>query len=354
MIHVWNICHHCGMSPIVGACFRCETCPLGPEIDLCSRCYHGYQEGRVPHPTEAVSMDLAKQPHVFVRSEGVPREACEPWLHIRCPETAPPSVLRGFLVRPEFRYGRQSSFGGYGFIARHGEHVILLTALHVMDEIMKRLGVDTTARNTRYTGEELPSLVESVQLYDVLQDRWMLHELGVAAPMLALPNARTADEEPYAWRDIAAFRVPAQTSLNAAPLAAEEPQVGDPVWLAGHMPDRTRTRRAVCVDRTPNSFVFRYEEAKAMPPHSSGAPILDRVGHVVGINTGLGKFAGHDMGHANPLSSIRAHLAEALFVYPKPRGPAMRGKASSTAIPSASSSASFPASPSSSRPTGSP
>ena len=136
----------------------------------------------------------------------------------------------------------------------------------------------------------------------------MLHELGDAGAMLLLPNARTADEEPFAWRDIAAFRVKPQDGLTAVPLAEEEPEPGDPVWLAAAMPDRSRTRRAVCVEKTPRSFIFRYEEAKELPQHSSGAPILDAHGAVVGINTGLGRFAGREFGHANPLSSIRAHL----------------------------------------------
>jgi S1-C subfamily serine protease len=48
-----------------------------------------------------------------------------------------------------------------------------------------------------------------------------------------------------------------------------------------------------------------------MPKQTSGAPILDRTGAVVGINTGPGHFAGHEFG-PNSLSSIRAQLEGAL------------------------------------------
>jgi hypothetical protein len=130
--------------------------------------------------------------------------------------------------------------------------------------------------------------------------------------MLVLPDARTNDDEPFAFRDIAAFRVTPQNSLHALPLAREEPQPGDPIWLAGAMPDGSRTRKAVCVENTARTFIFRYEEAKEMPKHSSGAPLIDRDGAVVGINTGLGRFDEYELGHANPLSSIRAHLEGAL------------------------------------------
>jgi len=84
------------------------------------------------------------------------------------------------------------------------------------------------------------------------------------------------------------------------------------VWLAAAMPDGSRTRRGVCVEKTDRTFIFRYDETKEIPKHSSGAPILDRHGEVVGINTGLGRFGDHEFGHANPVSSIRAHLEGAV------------------------------------------
>jgi hypothetical protein len=203
-------------------------------------------------------------------------------------------------------------FGGYAFVALFGSRAVLLTALHVMDELIKWKSVDTTARNPSYTGAELPAHITSVRLYNLLKSPWALHELGPAGPMLVLPNARTADNEPFAFRDIAAFHVRHPQGLHPVPLATKEPAPGDPVWLAGAMPDGTRTRRAVCVEATPRTFIFRYEEAKEIPKHSSGSAILDKDGAIVGINTGLGRFGEHEFGHANPLSSIRAHLEGAL------------------------------------------
>lgn len=322
-VHMWSRCHYCGMNPIIGACFRCQTCPLGPDIDLCPACYDGYLAGRVVHPDpDAASGATPEGQHTFARSEGAPVELFTHWLEIPCPHSHPPAVPDGFLVRPEFRSGRESFFGGYGFIAQSQGQALFMTALHVMDELIKNRGIDSTPANPRYTGEELPAQVVSVRLYDVTKDRWMLHELGDAGPMLVLPDARTADEEPFAHRDIAAFRVKPQPALHAMPLAEREPEPGDPIWLAARMPDGTRTRRAVCVEKTDRTFIFRYDEVKELPKHSSGAPLLDRTGAVVGINTGLGRLASRDIGHANPLSSIRAHLAKAREVVQRPRAAA--------------------------------
>ena len=70
------------------------------------------------------------------------------------------------------------------------------------------------------------------------------------------------------------------------------------------------------MEKTPHSFVFRYDESKEMPTRPSGAPILDEDGAVVGINTGFGRLEGHDIGHANPLRSIRLHLGQSLATWP--------------------------------------
>lgn len=312
-IHIWSRCHACGMGPIVGACFRCETCPSGPDIDLCSSCHDKYQAGYVTHPIDTMS-DESTAKHHFMRAEGESPGNLTDWLGIWSPSQPDPQLPRKFLVRPEFRYGRESSFGGYGFIIHFEGRNLLLTALHVMDEIIKRLSVDTTGRNSLYTGKELAAYVNSVQLYDVRKARWMLHELGGAGPMVVLPNARTGDSEPSSYRDIAAFLLPTLNALDPLELADEEPKPGDPVWLATAIPDQVQTRRAVCVEKTRHSLVFRYEEAKEIPKHSSGAPILNRRGQLVGINTGFGRFSGHEFGHANPSDSIRMHLQPALSI----------------------------------------
>lgn len=310
-IHIWSRCHNCGVSPIAGPCFRCETCPLGPDSDLCTKCYEGYRGGWVLHPVEAVSVPKLRT-HQFNRLDGAPAEALAPWLDIAPCTSAAPVVPSGFLVRPEFRCEKQSVFGGYAFVVLFGSHAILLTALHVMDEFIKWKGIDATARNSGYTGAELPPHITSVRLYNLLKNPWALHELNPAGPMLVLANARTADDEPFSFRDIAAFRVPHPQGLHPIPLASKEPGPGDPVWLAAAMPDGTRTRGAVCVESTPRTFIFRYDEEKEIPKYTSGSAILDKNGEVVGINTGLGCFGGREFGHANPLRSIRAHLEAAL------------------------------------------
>lgn len=311
-IHPWARCHNCGMDPIYGPCFRCETCPAGPDVDLCSTCHARYLSGQLPHPAPGSTraQGLVAR-HQFKTPRGNRPEALLPWLQIRCPEIRAPEVPRGFLVRPEFRCAEYSAFSTYGFISQDQDGPVLLTALHVMDELIKYKRIDSTVHNRNYSGTELPHEITSVCLYDVLDARWMLRPVGEAGPMLVLPNARTGDDEPFSWRDIAAFSLQPSAKLTPIRLAATEPEPGDALWLAARMTDESRARRAVCVEVTPQTLVFRYDETKTAVTQTSGAAILDRDGAVVGIHAGRGRFEGQEFGHANPLGSIRRHLTTA-------------------------------------------
>jgi len=308
-IHIWNHCHHCGMRPIAGCCFRCETCVTGPDLDLCAACYDLYREGKVAHPIQSGRDD---EPHCFASKSGTDPESLVSWLREYETAHVGPSVPSGFLARPEFRHRAGGTLGGYSFVARFAEDDFLMTALHVMDDLIKMRGLDATYRNNSYTGKEIPALINSVHLYDVFQIEWMFHEFGTVGPMLTLPNARTGDPEPYSFRDIAAFWIDPFAIRNPLELAQDGPEPGEPVWLAAAMPDGTRSRLAVCVENSPHCFVFRYEERKTLPKLVSGAPILNREGKIVGINTGIGIVSGREFGHANPVESIRSHLHNAL------------------------------------------
>jgi hypothetical protein len=311
LIHVWNRCHACGAEPIVGLRFQCQTCPLGPDSDLCEACHRGFEQGRVRHPAPE-NREAPRGPHVFRAYEGVPREQVSHWLAVPWVAAPAPAVLDHCVVRPEFRCGRESVFGSYGFVVadENGGAPLLLTALHVLDEVCKAKRIDCSTANAAYSGRELPQHITGVQLYDVYALQWMLAELGPAGPMLVLPDARICPVEPNSHRDIAAFRVAPSTPVRPLRLADVPPAVGEPVWLAVNVGRgaRERTIPAVVVESTERTFVFRYAGQAAMPPFTSGAPLLNRKGEAVGINAGCGLLDGHRLGHGNNVASIRRHL----------------------------------------------
>lgn len=312
LFHVWNHCHACGAKPIVGRRFECLTCSAGPSNDLCERCYRLFEAGQVQHPDpEAINSLTARTPHLFRAVEGrYSNRDCLPWLTVSHPVAPSPLVPDRFLVRPEFRSKRESCFGAYAFVVEsESRERFVLTALHVLDELIKREGIDCSSKNSTYTGEELPRIVEEVRLYDAYAAKWMLSQLGVARSMLILPHARIGEEEPYSQQDIAAFRPDPSSILFYGRLAESPSGVGHPMWLAVRLPDgSSRTIAAVVVELTERTLIFRYEDAVLVPRFTSGAPLLNRQGQVVGINVGGGSVGGYRVGHAHHVTSVRRHL----------------------------------------------
>ena len=118
LFHLWNNCSACGASPIYGVRFECQTCPLGPDSDLCSGCYEGVQNGQLQHPSpdNYMTAHLIGIKHHFNRIEGRPATETDSWFEVPLEEKAAPGVVNGFVVRPEFCAGFESTFAGYGFV----------------------------------------------------------------------------------------------------------------------------------------------------------------------------------------------------------------------------------------------
>lgn len=316
LIHVWNRCHGCKMQPIAGTRHSCRTCPAGPDNDLCEACYRKFLAGTLPHPApDAFTQAARLGAHVFESHPGRPAAECAPWLEGTHPTLAAPPLPEGFVVRPEFRSGVESFLGSYGFVVagENGGRPLLLTALHLLDELIKRRGIDAEPTSTTYTGRELPAVIDGVQLYDPFAERWFLAELGSAGRMLVLPDARTGEDEPFSDRDVAAFELKTPERLKLGRLAPAPPTVGEPIWLAAK-PKTGPARRllqALVVEQGERTLVFRFQDPELEAPYASGAPLLDRRGEVVGINSGGGWLAGQRLGHACHVGAIRRHLASA-------------------------------------------
>ncbi|MCP5052608.1 MAG: trypsin-like peptidase domain-containing protein, partial [bacterium] len=186
-----------------------------------------------------------------------------------------------------------------------------------MDEIIKKNNIDCSPENKSYTGTELPALVSQAHMFDAYASIWMTAPLGMAGPMLVLPDARIGEEEPISDGDIAAFRVHEADAgqVHPLPLAQQPPAVGDPVWLATRPQEQSNPQRCfkgVVVEITDRSMVFKHENADDKSKYTSGSPVIDQKGEVVGIGVGGGQLEGQKLAHANHVGNLRRHLKGAL------------------------------------------
>jgi hypothetical protein len=287
---------------------------MGPDTDLCENCHSLFERGIVSHPSSSGrAVRFQNTPHIFRAIEGSPRDQYERWLVVRMTETPAPNVPNRFVVRPEFRSASDSFLGSLAFVVTYERQraPLMLTALHVMDELIKSKGVNCSVHNQFYTGRELPSLISEVRLYDAFADRWVFAHLGDASAMLVLPDARLGDEAPFSDRDIAAFRAEDSAAIVPVRLATCAPAVGEDIWLVtnSYKGANKRVIGAVVVESTERTLVFCYRSRANVPSGTSGAPLINAQGEIIGINIGRGLLDNHQLGHGHHVTSIRRHLS---------------------------------------------
>lgn len=215
------------------------------------------------------------------------------------PKAAPaaPALPEGVLVRPAFRTAEQSFAAGTAFFVTLADGRVLgLTAHHLFGP-RGGLGAELPSR-------ALPTAVTGVRVAEPGQRRGQ--DVG---PMLALEGAGHPTGELDASPDLAAFLAPAAFAPRALPLAEREPRAGEVVWLVAVDGARATPHRARVTAATPRLLLYTLDDASLQLEASSGSPVVDAHGAVVGVHVGLEPRDGALTGAANPVGNVRRLLA---------------------------------------------
>lgn len=218
---------------------------------------------------------------------------------------APPADVEKAICRPVFKLANQSLSAGTAFVLDVTEpsaRTLLISAIHLFGPAG---GLQ----------EQIPAADLAQKVSGVRCTALATHEVWAAGHALTIPNAKPLDGG-YK-QDVAAFEFD-QGKAGAQParlkLARQAPKVGDQIWLlaqvAGGAPNTQLLHRATVRQAKDEGLIYQYDNATLELRATSGAPLINSDGDVVGINLGGGNQNGL-IGIGDSLTSLRSALASA-------------------------------------------
>lgn len=215
---------------------------------------------------------------------------------------AAPDAASFHICRPTFEVNGETMVAGTAFTLQDPKkpRTLLLTAHHLFGE--------AGGLSRQFAGHELPSAVSKTACKWFKGNRAPLK----AGPALPVKNAGIFFS-PGSQRDVAVFSLPAKEgqALELAPTAAK---VGDTVWLVAQLqsgaPPAVLLHKARVVQAEGAGLLYAFENAQLSIIATSGAPVVNENGKLVGVNEGGGLHKGVMYGDALGLEALRAVLLE--------------------------------------------
>ncbi|MCO4744468.1 MAG: hypothetical protein KC912_06765 [Proteobacteria bacterium] len=229
-------------------------------------------------------------------------------------EPAPPEVaLNGFVMRPTFEIAeKKSPAGGMAFVVDHEERRFAISAYQLLGAPSGMATVPAA---------DVATSVTKIALSELASQQWLANTgvpLVIAAEVVGSTASKDVIVAPIeVSKDrTAALTMGDRATLKPGALAAEDPKKGDPVWLVSPLANAADAGfiHAGTIAEINGDFIF-YDVANRELDlaGTSGAPLVDAGGKVVGMQVGVIRFEdGALAGSAVPLAAIKARIAEGL------------------------------------------
>ena len=230
------------------------------------------------------------------------------WVLASCTTHSSDVPLEGALAaqaaicRPELTVDHKPYEAGTAFVV-DGPRRLLVTAQHLFGEMG---GLDEEIR-----WQDMPTRATAVRCHPFKgKGEW------TTGPALAIPDAHpVAATSTAEYKDIAAFPLTGQVDgLPALTLAEHEPASGSKVWLIAQIKGgdpAVLLHRATVVGHEQGALVYAFDDKRIELQATSGAPVVDAAGKLVGINlAGTTAEGSADVqGVADSLDVVRKALA---------------------------------------------
>jgi len=226
------------------------------------------------------------------------------WMILACQCLADPQVPKNALYKPTFLTLDDSWTAGTAFVVRiEGQSgLFLITANHLF-------GPDAGLKD-QMKPDDIAKEVKGVAALSMQEPGKALWFPG----FIKIADASSIEADACA-KDMAVFKAPDLPALQVLELAQEMPKKGDKVWVFARQrgDDNPALLAATVVDADADKLTYIFDGADFRLPGTSGAPVLNNAGKVVGMNLGGGQAANKQYkGWANPVSSMRSELSSAL------------------------------------------